>query len=251
MKRVRSAIRMLASVPFRMLPNVVRRRLLQVVFDATAAQPPAVAMRWLLEADSDLTVVINRTAMLYGGGVHAKHRLIRYHDFFVERIGKEDRVLDVGCGYGAVAHSIATRSGAHVTGIDLERKNILMARDRFPHPRLKFVEGDALIALPQERFDVIVLSNVLEHIEERIAFVRTLVAAIRPSRVLIRVPMADRDWRVPLREELGLFPYSDLGHFTEYTLGSFRTEMTEAGLEIVHVQVNWGELWAEVRPAGA
>jgi hypothetical protein len=60
--------------------------------------------------------------------------------------------------------------------------------------------------------------------------------------------MFDREWRVPLRKELGLYYFSDPTHFIEYTRDSFEREMAEARLDIVHLQVNWGEIWAEVRP---
>ena len=80
------------------------------------------AMRVLLRADDFLTKCINRLAIEYDGGVHVKHRLMKYHDFFVERISPGERVLDVGCGYGAVAYSVASRAGAVVVGIDLRGK---------------------------------------------------------------------------------------------------------------------------------
>src|SRR5436309_14132633 len=101
------------------------------------------AMRVLLRADDFLTKCINRLAIEYDHGVHAKHRLMKYHDFFVERIAPGERVLDVGCGYGAVAHSIAQRAGATVVGIDADAGNVVNARRRFPHASLEFIEGTA------------------------------------------------------------------------------------------------------------
>ena len=87
--------------------------------------------------------------------------------------------------------------------------------------------------------------SMLEHIERRVEFLRDVQSRLSPSRWLIRVPMFDRDWRPSLRKELGLFAYSDPTHYTEYTVESFRAEMREAGLGIRHLQVNWGEIWAE------
>ena len=101
---------------------------------------------------------------------------MRYHDFFVDRVGGHASVIDIGCGYGAVAHSIAERTSAAVVGIDLDAASIAMARARFAHPRLAFIHGDALRELPGRRFEVIVLSNVLEHIEHRVDFLRALPA---------------------------------------------------------------------------
>ena len=206
------------------------------------------AMRVLLKADDFLTKCINRLAIEYDGGVHVKHRLMKYHDFFVERISPGERVLDVGCGYGAVAYSVASRAGAVVVGIDLRAENIVKARQLFQHPNLSFLQGDVLQGLPKESFDVIMLSNILEHIEQRMEFLTIVHERLSPQRCLIRVPMFNRDWRVPLREELAMSYFSDPTHYTEYTQESFEKEIRAAGLTITHLQINWGEIWAEVRP---
>lgn len=206
------------------------------------------AMRVLLRADDVLTKCINRLAIEYDGGVHVKHRLMKYHDFFVERISPGERVLDVGCGYGAVAYSVASRAGAVVVGIDLRAENIVKARQLFQHPNLSFLQGDVLQDLPKESFDVIMLSNILEHIEHRVEFLTIVHERLSPQRCLIRVPMSNRDWRVPLREELAMSYFSDPTHYTEYTQESFEKEIRAAGLTITHLQINWGEIWAEVRP---
>ena len=236
----------LAMTPFRLLPPVVRRRLVQLISRAAAAGAPAQGLRELLTMDADISGQIDLVALAYGDGVHVKHRIMRYHDFFVERITAGERVLDIGCGYGAVAFSIASRTGADVVGLDLEAANVAKARTLFVHDRLTFVHGEAPQTLPPGRFDVIVMSNVLEHIEHRVAFLREVQKRAAPARWLIRVPMFNRDWRPALRQELGLYAYGDPTHFTEYTRESFDSEMRETGFVIRHLQVNWGEIWAEV-----
>jgi SAM-dependent methyltransferase len=234
------------AFPFRLMPSALRRRVIQLGLEASASGVPASGLRELLTIDEDLTGLINQLALRYDDGVHVKHRLMNYHDFFVERIERGERVLDVGCGYGAVAYSIADRAGAIVLGIDSDRENIAEARRRFQHPSLTFIEGTAPADVPSAPLDVVVASNVLEHIENRIGFLSTIQAKTAVPRWLIRVPMADRDWRVPLRKELGLFAFSDRTHFTEYTRASFEAEMRDAGFAVRHLQINWGEIWAEV-----
>jgi len=206
-----------------------------------------IAMRALLRADEVLAKCINRLAVEYDGGVHAKHRLMQYHDFFVDRVKPDERVLDIGCGYGAVAYSVASRAHAMVTGMDLNADNIAKAGRLFQHPNLTFMQGDVLKDLPENSVDVVMLSNILEHIERRVEFLQGVHQRLAPRRWLIRVPMFNRDWRVPLRKELGLFYFSDRTHFTEYTQESFEQEIADAGLAIVHLQINWGEIWAEAR----
>jgi SAM-dependent methyltransferase len=227
------------------MPAPLRRRLVQLVTEAIRRQRPDAALRELLQIDTDLLGQIDETAIAYGGGVHAKHRLMRYHDFFVERVRPGERVLDIGCGYGAVAHSVAARAGAAVVGLDMSEENVAAARRMFPHPSLSFVVGQAPRDLPDQRFDVVMISNVLEHIDRRVEFLREVQQRVAPSRWLVRVPMIDRDWRVPLRRELGMYYFSDPTHCTEYTRESFEAEMGEAGFAVGELRINWGEIWAE------
>jgi len=210
--------------------------------------PPDQALRFLFRLDSQLYALEGTKATEYGDGVHTKHRHTRYHEFFVARVRPGERVLDVGCGNGTVAYDLVKKTGAEVVGIDCSTENITQAQNRYQHQKLQFMVGDVLKDLPNEHFDVIILSNVLEHLEARLPFLRRVQDKVNPSRVLIRVPLYDRDWRVPLKQELGVEWRLDSTHEIEYTLESFAQEMNEARLKIIHQEVRWGEIWAEAVP---
>ena len=111
------------------------------------------------------------------------------------------------------------------------------------------MRGDALAWLPDEPVDTVVMSNVLEHLPDRPDFLRSVQERLGPKRWLLRVPHFERDWRLPLMKELGLDWRSDDTHETEHTLDEFKAELTEAGLEIVHLETRWSEIWCEARPA--
>jgi SAM-dependent methyltransferase len=206
---------------------------------------PDQGLRLLFRADERLYREHGKQSVRYGKGLHSKHRHMGYHDFFVGRVASGERVLDVGCGIGAVALDVATRSGAAVVGMDYNANSIEKARKSYSHPRVQYRCGDVLKALPDERFDVAILSNVLEHIPHRSEFLRQLADATQVARVLIRVPLFERDWRVPLKKELGVEWRLDDDHKTEYTVPQFHEEMRAAGLTITHLEVRWGEIWAE------
>jgi 2-polyprenyl-3-methyl-5-hydroxy-6-metoxy-1,4-benzoquinol methylase len=244
---MRSIVKALGAWPFAVIPARLRRRIVGLAVHAVSRRDPTVALRELLELERDLSGAIDLAGMRYEGGVHPKHRITRYHDFFVARVKPNERVLDIGSGIGAVAHSVAVRAGATVVGIDLDARNVEAARERFAHPRLTFVAGDATRDVPPGPFDVVIASNVIEHLEHRVEFYRAIESRVRPSRWLVRVPSIDRDWRVALRGELGLFAFSDPTHFTEYTRETFEREARAGGLEPVDVVLNWGEIWAELR----
>lgn len=205
---------------------------------------PAEALRFLFDLDNRLYQLQGRMSVAYGNGVHTKHRHIRYHDFFTDRVKNNERVLDIGCGIGAVAYAVADKSGACVVAFDIDHSNIAKANELFSHPNVTYIVGDALGEIPDERFDVIILSNVLEHLTERAFFLHRIQQICQPDRFLIRVPLFERDWRVPLKRELGVEWRLDVTHETEYTYESFLSEVDEAGLLVKHIEIRWGEIWS-------
>jgi len=166
--------------------------------------------------------------------------LMNYHQFFLDNINPGDMVLDVGCGKGEAAFDLAKKA-SEVVAIDLSEKNIKFAQKRYSAPNIKYIIGDATKNLPNERFDAIILSNVLEHIENRTELLRDL-KKITP-KILIRVPMINRDWITLYKKELGIAWKLDKSHFTEYTIESFQEEIQKAGLKIENYSVQFGEIW--------
>ncbi len=231
--------------------------------------PPKDRARFLLGLDDPVyrlqgPAAIEAETEPGGSGLHPKHRLMRYHDFFVERVNAGERVVDLGSGVGALAASIAERAGAGrgatVVGVEIEPANVAraqaIARERGLTDRLWYAVGDitthrAQPTPPGVGFDVVVLSNVLEHIKDRPAMLRRWTAWYAPSRFLIRVPAFDRDWKTPYKKELGLEWRLDETHEIEYTEESLRRELEEGGLEITQWVARWGEYWVSARPVPA
>lgn len=213
---------------------------------------PETAKRFLMLADTPLNDAIDSCILAAYRGVHPKHWATDYHSFFTDRISSTDRVLDLGCGVCMVALSIIQRSGATVTGVDLSEHNLGIARDlaaaRGLAASLTLVSGDIRTRRVPGTFDVLVLSNVLEHIADRSDHLRRWTAWYRPCRVLIRVPALDRDWRVPLKQSLGIDSRCDPTHETEYTLAQAEREATEAGLNVREIITRWGEYWIDASP---
>jgi SAM-dependent methyltransferase len=247
---VGAAYRRLPRAPFRhLMPLRAWRGVFRFWLSVVAASPDRRrAVRELLTTYDDVYKALDGAAIAYDGGVHVKHRLTRYHDFFVERVRPGERVLDVGTGKGELAYDLVTRAGASVVGIDSDRSHLAFARERFAHPGLELREGDALRELPVGHFDVVVLSNVLEHLEPRVRFLRDVLASATPRAVLLRVPVYARDWTVPLKEEVGLRAYWEPDHAIEYDPETLRTELLEAGLEVTELQLVWSEIWAMAEP---
>ncbi|MCB2189698.1 MAG: class I SAM-dependent methyltransferase [Deltaproteobacteria bacterium] len=212
---------------------------------------PERGLKFALILDNLVYGLAGALSEAHGGGQHSKRRHLDYAGFFAARLAPGERVLDLGCGDGALARELAERAGAVVVGVDLDPRRVEQAAARHPHSRVTYHLGDVRGELPPGPFHTVVLSNVLEHLPGRVEFLRELMARVRPARLLLRVPLFERDWRVPLKEELGVEWRLDLTHEVEYTQESFAGELAAAGLTVSHQEVRWGEIWAEAVPRDA
>jgi 2-polyprenyl-3-methyl-5-hydroxy-6-metoxy-1,4-benzoquinol methylase len=186
---------------------------------------------------------ISSLATRINNGIHPKHRILNYHKFFLDQIEKGSKVLDIGCGIGILAYDIAQKAKI-VVGIDKNAQSINIASKQFQKGNIKYIVGDALTYRFNEKFDYIILSNVLEHIRERVLFLKN----IKPIAdfMLIRVPMLNRSWLSVYKKELGFEYRLDKTHQIEYTIELFRLEMENADLRILNFSIQYGEIWAKV-----
>ena len=210
---------------------------------------PTEGLKFLFDLDNSLYPLQGTLAVAYDNGLHTKHRHTKYHDFFVEHINPGEKVLDIRCGNGALAYDVAEKvENAEVLGIDLSSGNIALACEKYGRQNINYIVGDVLEdgTLTINHFDVVILSNVLEHLPDRSIFLSKVWSKVNPKRMLIRVPLFERDWRVPLKKELGVEWRLDPTHETEYTIESWAQEIEEAGLTVTHQEIRWSEIWAEV-----
>ena len=98
-------------------------------------------------------------------------RALRFSDLFRDkyvdafRIDDKRRILEIGCGPGALAQALDRwYPEAEVVGIDRDTNFIEFAKREAPH--ISFLEGDATaLSFPDESFDVTVSNTVAEHVE--------------------------------------------------------------------------------------
>jgi 2-polyprenyl-3-methyl-5-hydroxy-6-metoxy-1,4-benzoquinol methylase len=98
------------------------------------------------------------------------------------------RVLDFGCGTGVMITRPLARLGHDVTGIDIDTVSIRQAQRLNAQPalaNLRYVAG-RLEEQPWEgRFDAVVASEVLEHIDEPVTFLGLLARCLKDDGLLI------------------------------------------------------------------
>ena len=203
------------------------------------------ALKQLFLIKDRLNLVINERALKLGDGVHPKHQLTKYHEFFINNIKNGENVLDIGCGYGAVSKSIANKNNkSKIIGIDYDEFKLDQAMLNNNYENLTFMNLDATKTIPDGNWEVIILSNVLEHISSRTLFIKKIIKNSKCSKILIRGPLFERSWEIPMRKELGVNYYSDNDHKIEHTLIEFKKEMAKSNVEIEQLHTIWGEIWA-------
>ncbi len=162
-------------------------------------------------------------------------------------------VLDVGSGYGATAIALSRRC-ATVTGCEPARALHEAAVERLrqvPHGNVELRHAGVEDIDAVDRFDLVVLDNVYEHLPDHEAALRTLVAALRPGGVLY-VLVPNKLWPIEAHYDLPFLSWLPLPIANAYlrltrkgtsyqdasyapTYWSLRRELRRSGLEFEFV----------------
>src|SRR4051794_27862985 len=135
------------------------------------------------------------------------------------------RVLEVGCGTGAVLQVLEKRcrSGL-VIGLDNFAEGLQFARHRTSCP---LVIGDANAPPFGEAFDLVGLFDVLEHLPDDEGVLRKMSSLLLPGGVLLLTVPANPD----------LWSYFDVAshHVRRYRLDELRSKLIAAGFDIEYI----------------
>ncbi len=203
----------------------------------------SIKLRIYIKLHSYLYRKISLLSTKMNNGIHPKHRILNYHEFFSNEIKKDSKVLDIGCGKGILTYDIAKKS-KFVLGIDINKNSIDIAKKNFHRDNIKYIVADCTKYNFREKFDYIILSNVLEHIKERVVLLNKLKQYC--NIFLIRIPIINRNWLTIYKKELGLEYMLTKSHYIEYTLASFKKELEKAELVIDYHSIQFSEIWSKV-----
>lgn len=227
-----------SKVLLRLVPeNLLRKVILDGLQELCRSSRPQEALRFLLELDNRLYKLEAKQAKKLNNGIHPKHRILKYKEWFKENIQASWTVIDVGCNTGMLPEVLSDKAD-FVYGIEIIESHIQQANEFRKKKNVEFICADATTYdfSKCRPVDCVTLSNVLEHIDDRTHFMKKILEQINwkdqgKKTLLIRVPVFDRDWVTLFKKEFGVEWRLDRTHFTEYTDSQFHEEMEAAGIK--------------------
>lgn len=96
------------------------------------------------------------------------------------------RILDIGCGNGTFSGAFLT-TGCRLVGVDTSPQGIEAARQQFPKARWEMIaaDRDILEQLGEEAFDLVISTEVVEHLYAPKDWAKGCFGALKPGGRLI------------------------------------------------------------------
>lgn len=160
--------------------------------------------------------------------------------FLMNKIKVENTILDVGCKFGRISSLLAEKS-TKVVGIDMDNSAIEIAKKQNVKDNLEFRCIDCFELLEEEssEFDVIVLSHILEHLDNPEDFLTKF--NLTNKYIYIEVPDFDESYLNLYRHKVGsTLIYTDHDHIWEFDRDDFRKLLSDCGLKIISEEFRYG-----------
>jgi len=145
-------------------------------------------------------------------------------------------LLDVGCGSGAFGQVVREKWGCRVVGVELNPAAAAKARLVLNH----VIEGDIINLGLEERFDVITVNDVLEHVENPEDLVKNLLEFVTlDGQLIVSIPNVGH-WSIVEDLLAGHWDYMPAGplcidHLRFFTRRSMISMMEHAGWQPIRI----------------
>lgn len=138
-------------------------------------------VRWLFDAKAAAW------SQKYAPGGALVRRLACFDAALHGHVPTAGQVLDLGCGTGNIAHSLAA-SGMQVTGCDISKEMLRHAADQDLADIVEWVPLDTgwrVLPFPSDTFHAIIAASVLEYVESPSTVIRECARVLRPGGVMV------------------------------------------------------------------
>lgn len=146
-------------------------------------------------------------------------------DYLLPYIKPGARVLDIGTGFGTLLHFIREKTGALVDGIEINQRDVEMARQKF---NLQLFSGtlEEYERQGRELYDLIILHHTFEHLADPLGALQSISKLLQKDGLLyIAIPNI---LNIKKRPEI----FFQLGHAFTYSPASIRKMLASGSFKI-------------------
>jgi SAM-dependent methyltransferase len=169
-----------------------------------------------------------------------------------------ERILDIGCGSGALGGALRTQRQREIVGITYSPQEADLAKSKLSG--VICAELNTFDFSGLGTFDCVVMSHILEHLYAPEDLLKRIKVILRPnSAIVVALPNVVW-WKQRLEFLVGKWRYRDFGildrtHFRFFDLNSSREMLEDAGYEIVSARADGPfpllRPWARILLGGA
>lgn len=152
------------------------------------------------------------------------------------------KILDIGCGAGTLSLYLANK-GHNVLGLDISSKAIkecLKSKKALGLNNVDFRTLDFLAMKTKNRYDAVLFTEVIEHLEDDSKALGSIHNFLKPSGIMILSTPSDT---APLHK-LGITKKFDeeVGHLRRYSLEEIQEIVRKSGFKIIETEKTEGIL---------
>lgn len=172
--------------------------------------------------------------------------LINHLPIYRKYISPGQDILDIGCGAGPFS-LYAASVGARVKGIDLSARAIAADRKSAEYlglPDLEFVNEDFMTYMDAEVYDVIMLTEVLEHLPDDGKALEKIRSLLKKNGVLLMsVPSVNAPLHIRYVDKYGKDPFDErVGHLRRYDAVTIFNLLHSTGYSLIEFKLCEGYL---------
>jgi len=205
--------------------------------------------RFKLKLYLDLEWIFNRLSHEYSFKIYRSNNhpnRIFSGDYILKTINSTDNILDLGCKQGDISKIISSKA-KRVVGIDYNQKEINKAIKVYGETEnLSFICSEAYEYLEktEENFDILILSHILEHIDNPKEFLTKFSRFFK--KIYIEVPDFEASYLNQYRFNIDAqLIYSDADHVFEFDRKELKELLSSCNLVIDIEEYRYGvqKIW--------
>ncbi|MEK7287505.1 MAG: class I SAM-dependent methyltransferase [Elusimicrobiota bacterium] len=165
----------------------------------------------------------------------------------VRMIGENKKVLEIGCANGYIGKYLKEKQNCKIFGVELNRQAAEEAREIYEGIITGDIESKEVLSKLEgrgERFEVILCSNILEHLQNPLEVLNRLKLLLSSNGCFVIALPNIAHWSIRLKLWKGNFDYTESGildntHLKFFTLKTAGELLQEAGLKIEKWSFDW------------